>query len=105
MIHGRYIYSTDDIGNDLRVHLPPVNSIKGHQWDTIFTNSKYGPPFDELWASAVDITLRWNEVANAVREHLKHKKTKRRTSKSMGNRPYPTNLDKKPRKSGISTPQ
>ena len=72
-IHGRYIYSKDHQHNELRIHLPPVNSLSGNQWDTIFTGLQMGPPFDSYWESAVDIMTGWNPISRAVSQYLDHK--------------------------------
>jgi hypothetical protein len=72
-VHGRYLYSADQNGKEKVLQLPPLNSLKGNQWDTIFTDVKSVPPFDELWKQGTDILQRWDSVQEAVRLHLKSK--------------------------------
>jgi hypothetical protein len=72
-IHGRYLYSIDEKGRELLIQLPPLNSLKGNQWDSIFTKVKTVPPFDAFWEKGKDMLKDWSEIDQAVKEHLKHK--------------------------------
>jgi len=73
-IHGRFIYSEDESHNETKIQLPPLNSLRGNQWDTIFTNVERIPPFEIFWAQGIDIIQGWDTVKKAVEEYLKHKK-------------------------------
>jgi hypothetical protein len=72
-IHGRYMYSVDEHDVEIRIQLPPLNSLKGAQWDNIFTDVKVIPPFVKYWNTAKNILTEWNAIEKAVTDHLKHK--------------------------------
>jgi len=72
-IHGRYLYSVDEDGKEIRIQLPPVNSLRGNAWDSIFTDVKIVPPFESYWEKGKDVMKDWPEIHEAVDRHLKHK--------------------------------
>jgi len=61
-VHGRYIYSKDGNNDPLFISLPPLNSLKANQWDTILTDPSGIPPFQEYWESGSDIENSWNQI-------------------------------------------
>ena len=73
MVHGRYIYSQDDAGNEFKIQIPPLNSLRSDQWDSIFTDIKGVPPFDEYWSKGIDIMEGWNIIQVAVEKHIEYK--------------------------------
>lgn len=72
-IHGRYIYSKDARDVEIRFQLPPLNSLKADQWDTILTNVEVVPPFDDLWKKGLDILNSWEEIKTKAQEYSKNK--------------------------------
>src|SRR5208282_3787146 len=48
-IHGRYMYSCDENNNEIKLQVPPLNSLNGDQWDSIFTNVTTLPNFLDFW--------------------------------------------------------
>ena len=67
------MYSTDINGREIKIQLPPLNSLRGNQWDSIFTNVRDVPPFDGLWDKGKDVLDEWSTIEKAVNEYLKHK--------------------------------
>jgi hypothetical protein len=72
-IHGRYIFSMDEQNEPLKIKLPPVNSLKANQWDTILTDVTEVPSFEEFWDNGVDIINSWNEIKHNVEEYCERK--------------------------------
>jgi hypothetical protein len=72
-VHGRYMYSSDEQSREIKIQLPPLNSLRGDQWDTIFTSVKVIPSFDEYWAKGTDLLDDWSVVEKAVSDHLQQK--------------------------------
>lgn len=72
-IHGRYMYSVDDKGNEIRIQPPPFNSLRADQWDTIYTDVKVIPSFDEYWNKGNDVLEDWTLIEAAVAKHLQFK--------------------------------
>ncbi len=73
-IHGRYLY-TNGKNRELRFQMPPLNSLRGDQWDNIFTDVKGVPPFEDFWKSGLDVLTDWNKVKRAVATYLANKKS------------------------------
>jgi len=72
-IHGRYIYSEDENHQPIKLKLPPLNSLRANQWDTILTDATEIPPFQEFWESGLDIRNSWNEIRRRVNEYRERK--------------------------------
>lgn len=72
-IHGRYLYSKNDHDNEIRFQLPPLNSLKANQWDTILTNVQVVPPFDQFWEKGLDLLNSWSEIKTKAQEYSKSK--------------------------------
>lgn len=72
-VHGRYLYSKDGQDVEIRFQLPPLNSLKANQWDTIFTNVQIVPPFDQLWEKGLDLLNSWTEIRAKVQEYSENK--------------------------------
>lgn len=72
-VHGRFLYSVDEKGTEIKIQLPPLNSLRGDQWDTIYTDVKVIPSFDEYWKKANDILDDWALIEGAVAKHLQFK--------------------------------
>jgi len=72
-IHGRYIYSIDNNDVGLFFKLPPLNSLKADQWDSILTDVKEVPSFEELWDKGLDIKDSWGEIKQATKEYFSRK--------------------------------
>jgi len=69
-VHGRYIYTKDERNEPVFIKLPPLNSLKADQWDTILTDTSEIPPFQEFWDSGLDIQNSWDEVRRELDEYL-----------------------------------
>jgi hypothetical protein len=72
-VHGRYIYTQDTEGESLSIKLPPLNSLKANQWDTILTDVSEIPSFQEFWDHGLDIEESWNEIKRKVNEYLQRR--------------------------------
>jgi hypothetical protein len=72
-VHGRYIYTQDEQNQPVSIKLPPLNSLKANQWDTILTDAAEIPPFQEFWDSGLDIQHSWNEIKRELNEYLQRK--------------------------------
>lgn len=72
-VHGRYIYTEDDQNEPVSIKLPPLNSLKANQWDTILTDVSEIPRFQEFWDSGLDIQHSWNKIKPKVHEYLKRR--------------------------------
>lgn len=72
-IHGRYLYSKDADGKKIQYQLPPLNSLKANQWDTILTNVEVVPSFEQLWAKGFDLLTSWEQIKVKIQEYLKNK--------------------------------
>jgi hypothetical protein len=72
-IHGRYIYSIDIDSNPIKLQVPPLNSLNGDQWDSIFTNVQTIPNFLDFWNEAVDFLSQWSAVETAVRRYRENR--------------------------------
>jgi hypothetical protein len=72
-IHGRYIYSTDASNNTIKLQVPPLNSLNGDQWDSIFTNVQTIPNFLEFWNQGIDFLSQWSAIETAVRRYRENK--------------------------------
>jgi len=68
-IHGRYIYSEDEQDRPVSIKLPPINSLKANQWDTILTDVSEIPSFEEFWNNGLDIESSWNEIRPRLEEY------------------------------------
>lgn len=68
-VHGRYIYTEDEQNEPIFIKLPPLNSLKANQWDTILTDTSEIPPFQEFWDSGLDIQHSWNEIRPKLEEY------------------------------------
>lgn len=68
-IHGRYIYSEDEQHSPVSIKLPPINSLKANQWDTILTDAAEVPSFQEFWDNSLDIDGSWNEIRPRLEEY------------------------------------
>jgi hypothetical protein len=72
-VHGRYIYTEDEQNEPVSIKLPPLNSLKANQWDTILTDTSEIPSFQEYWNSGLDIQNAWNEVRSRVNEYCQRR--------------------------------
>ena len=72
-VHGRYIYSQDEQNNPVFIKLPPLNSLRANQWDTILTDASEIPPFQGFWDSGLDIEHSWNEIRRKVNEYCQRR--------------------------------
>ncbi len=72
-VHGRYLYSRDRDGREVKIQLPPLNSLEGNQWDSIFTNVAAVPAFDHFWEAGKDLLADWSEIDRARQEYLKRR--------------------------------
>ena len=72
-VHGRYIYTEDEQNEPVFIKLPPLNSLRANQWDTILTNTSEIPPFQEYWDNGLDIQRDWNEINRKVREYCQRR--------------------------------
>lgn len=72
-VHGRYIYSEDENKEHLYIKLPPLNSLKANQWDTILTDASEIPSFQEFWDSGLDIQSSWNEIKTELNRYIKRR--------------------------------
>jgi hypothetical protein len=70
-IHGRYIYSEDDTHQLIKMQLPPLNSLRANQWDTILTDVSEIPPFQDFWESGLDIERAWNDIERIMRQYYR----------------------------------
>jgi len=72
-VHGRYIYTEDEENQPVFIKLPPLNSLRANQWDTILTDTSEIPPFPEFWDSGLDIQHAWNEIKRRLNEYLERR--------------------------------
>lgn len=72
-VHGRYIYTEDEQNEPVFIKLPPLNSLRANQWDTILTNASEIPPFQEFWDNGLDIQHDWNKINRKVSEHCQRR--------------------------------
>lgn len=71
-IHGRYLYSADASNNPIKLQVPPLNSLNGDQWDSIFTAQEI-PNFLDFWNEGVDFLSQWSAVETAIRRYRENK--------------------------------
>jgi hypothetical protein len=65
-VHGRYAYSKKENNDPLFISLPPLNSLKANQWDTILTDPSEIPPFQEFWETGLDVESSWTQIKARV---------------------------------------
>jgi len=57
----------------MRIELPPLNSLRAGQWDTIYTDVKVIPSFDEYRNKGNDILEDWSLIEDAVVKQMQFK--------------------------------
>lgn len=72
-VHGRYIYTKDEQNEPVSIKLPPLNSLRANQWDTILTDTAEIPSFQEFWDNGLDIQHAWNDIKRKVNEYCQRR--------------------------------
>lgn len=67
------IYTEDEENQPVFIKLPPLNSLRANQWDTILTDTSEIPLFPEFWDSGLDIQHAWNEIKRRLNEYLERR--------------------------------
>ena len=70
--HGRYIYAVDENNQKFTFQIPPLNSLKANQWDSIL-KVKEVPSFEQLWSLGSDLKESWGGIKPKIKEFMKRK--------------------------------